>query len=70
MGAQSRIYIFTAYPRNEHSWWKLRSLDTGEKANQNLQEITQNVVNVFIFYAIIASNIVFQCNVACYYGLP
>ena len=42
--------------QNEHSPWKLRSRDIGEKTKQNkiVQEITQNVANVVNFYAIIA----------------
>ena len=32
----------------------MRSRDINEKANQNSAEITQNIANVFSFYAIIA----------------
>ena len=43
---------FTAWPQNEHSQWKLHLRDTGEKAKQNSAKITQNLANVFSFYAI------------------
>ena len=33
-----------------------------KRRNKIVQEITRNVANVFSFYAIIGSNMVFQCN--------
>ena len=49
-----RYEMCTALSQNEHSLWKLRSRDIGEKANKIAQEIMRNVANVFSFYAIIA----------------
>ena len=44
-----RYEMSTARPKNEHSPWKLRSLNIGENAKQIVQEITRNVANVFTF---------------------
>ena len=33
-----------------------------KRRNKIVREITRNVANVFNFYAIIGSNMVFQCN--------
>ena len=52
----------TARPYYERSQWKLLSRDIGEKRNKIVKEITQNVANVFSFYAIIAIvHVFFSC---------
>ena len=38
---------------------------SAERLNKTVQEITRNVSNVFSFYAIIRSNMVFQCINIC-----
>ena len=67
-GPQSccRHKICTTVPSNEHSPWKKRSCDIGEKAKQIAQEIRQNGANVFSFYAIIAS----EHGFSMHYHLP
>ena len=49
-----RHEMCTARPKIEHSPWKLRSRDIGEKLNKIVQEIMRNVANIFTFDAIIA----------------
>ena len=57
-----RHEMCSARPLSEHSPWKLRSRDISEKAKQIVQEITQNVANIFSFYAIIAIEHVFSMH--------
>ena len=57
-----RHEICTAWPQNEHSPWKLRSRDIGEKAKHNSARNNAKCSKCFQFYAIIAIEHGFSMN--------
>ena len=54
--------MYTVRPQNEHSLWKMRSGDIGEKAKQHSARNNAKYSKVFSFYAIIAIEHVFSMH--------